>query len=100
MDNVSEDVRKLLEGKTIPEQRRIAKALGIEYKTPSIVSQIMNKGAIEKKHRGRAKDDSPYVVIPEVYLSNGKTIPGITIDPRIARATGQELLRIADKEKF
>lgn len=95
-----DDIKKFLDGKSIPEQRRICKVMGREFKTPSIVSQILGKGMIEKRHRGRAKDDSPYIIIPEVHLATGRVIPGLMVDPRIARAAAQELLRIANEQGF
>ncbi len=97
---MDDSIKKFLEGKSIPEQRRICKAMGQEYKTPSILSQILGKGSVEKKHRGRAKDDSPYIVIPEVHLATGRVIPGLMVDPRIARAAAQEMLRICNEEGF
>lgn len=97
---MDEDMKKFLDGKSIPEQRRICKAMGREYKTPSIVSQILGKGLVDKRHRGRAKDDSPYIIIPEVHLANGRVLPGLMVDPRIARAAAQEMLRIANEQGY
>ena len=97
---MDEDIKRFLEGKSIPEQRKICKAMNREYKTPSITMQILGKGSIEKRHRGRAKDDSPYIVIPEVHLANGRVLPGLMVDPRIARAAAQELLRLANENNY
>ena len=95
-----DEIKKFLEGKSIPEQRRICKAMGKEYRTPSVISQILGKGSVDKKHRGRAKDDSEYITTPEVYLSTGRVLPGLTVDPRRARADAQEVLRICDERGF
>ena len=97
---MDEDIKKFLEGKSIPEQRRICKAMGREYKIPSLVSQILGKGTVEKKHRGRAKDDSEYITTPEIHLSSGRVLPGLTVDPRRARADAQEILRICNERGF
>ena len=97
---MDEDIKRFLEGKSIPEQRRICKAMGREYRTPSVASQILGKGTVEKKHRGRAKDDSEYITTPEVHLSTGRVIPGLTVDPRIARASAQEVLRLCNERGF
>ena len=95
-----DEIKKFLEGKSIPEQRRICKAMGKEYRTPSVISQILGKGSVDKKHRGRAKDDSEYITTPEVHLSTGRVLPGLTVDPRRARADAQEVLRICDERGF
>lgn len=92
--------KKLFEGRSIPEQRKLAKALGVEYRTPSITSQILGKGRVENKHRGRALNDTPHIVIDEVHLADGRTIAGFIADTRIIRAAAQEMLRIADKEGY
>lgn len=97
---MEEQYKELFLGRSIPEQRKLAKALGVEYRTPSITSQILGKGKVENKHRGRAKDDTPHLVIEEIHLANGKTIPGFIADTRIVRAAAQEMLRIADREGY
>ena len=97
---MEEMFKKLFEGKTIPEQRKIAKALNIEFRVPSISAQILEHGMVERRKRCNSKDAAELVVIPEVHLTDGKSIPGVLVDPRVARSIGIELLRISDREGY
>ena len=82
---------------TIAKKKRVAKALGLEFKHPSVRDQIHCKGNFVKDHkRGRAMHGRHMFVIPAVETANGRIIPAIAVEPHCAREVAFELLRLAD----
>jgi hypothetical protein len=84
---------------TVAKKKQIAKALGVEYKHPSIEEQIAGNGKVAQVTRSNAKSSKELFVIPEVCLINGRVISSLQVDPAAALATANELLRLVEEMK-
>ena len=84
---------------TIAKKKRVAKALGLEFKHPSVHDQVNGKGTIDKNFkRGRATNGRYMYVIPAIETASGRVIPQVAVEPHCAREVAFELLRLANSE--
>jgi len=82
---------------TIAKKKRVAKALGLEFKHPTVRDQLYCKGRLEKDHkRGRAIHGREMFVLPSIELASGRVIPSLAVETHCAREVAFELLRLAD----
>lgn len=84
---------------TVAGKKKLSKALGVDYKHPSVREQICAKGKVVHDYkRGRAINGRTMALIPPVTLESGREVPQLAVDPAVARETAFELLRLADSQ--